>query len=183
MAANERGSLPLSCRADPLRLALRRPRVADRFGGPDQAPPNCGGVTPECVQHRVLVVPGFQARKCRLVDPTTPGHGAVERNNLATALPVRPQRVFNVNSYSIAVNSFGSMVFQRQPSVTPTPRGIWESRFESWIPSFACYFTEPATGSGRRFAEVGSRANSSGHLPKCGHAARHCYCVSQGESQ
>ena len=71
MAANEQGSLPLSCRTDPLRLALRRPRVADGFGGQDQVPPNCGSVTPESVQRRVLVVPGFQARKCRPVDPTT----------------------------------------------------------------------------------------------------------------
>src|SRR5208337_789872 len=74
MAANEQGSLPLSRRTDPLCLALRRPRVADGFGGQDQAPPDCGSVTPERVERRVLVVPVFQARKCRLVHPTTPGH-------------------------------------------------------------------------------------------------------------
>src|SRR5271166_4970699 len=54
MAANEQGSLALSCRTDPLRLAQCRPRVADGFGGQDQAPPDCGGVTPERVQRRVL---------------------------------------------------------------------------------------------------------------------------------
>ncbi len=43
-------------------------------------------------------------------------------NKLATALPMRPQRQYNVNEYSLAVNSFGSMVFPRQPSATPTPR-------------------------------------------------------------
>src|SRR5271165_2440638 len=46
--------LALSCRTDPLRLAQCRPRVADGFGGQDQAPPDCGGVTPERVQRRVL---------------------------------------------------------------------------------------------------------------------------------
>src|SRR5208337_2866627 len=50
MAANEQRSLPLSCRTHPLCLALRRPRVADGFGGQDQAPPDCGSVTPERVE-------------------------------------------------------------------------------------------------------------------------------------
>jgi len=61
--------LPLSCRSDLLRLALRRPRIADRFGGQHQAPPDCGSVAPERVERRVLVVPVLQARKRRLVDP------------------------------------------------------------------------------------------------------------------
>jgi len=38
--------LQLWCCTNPLRLALRRPRVADGFGGQDQAPPDCGGVAP-----------------------------------------------------------------------------------------------------------------------------------------
>src|SRR5208337_3525875 len=50
MAANEQRSLPLSCRTHPLCLALRRPRIADGFGGQDQAPPDCGSVTPERVE-------------------------------------------------------------------------------------------------------------------------------------
>src|SRR5271157_6244016 len=87
MAANEQGSLPLSCRTGPLCLALRRPRVADGFGGQDQAPPDCGSVTPERVERRVFVVPVFQARKCRLVDPTAPGHlGQGESRRLAGPL-------------------------------------------------------------------------------------------------
>src|SRR5271166_5422339 len=93
MAANEQGSLRLSCRSDPLRLGLRRPRVADGFGGQDQAPPDCGSVTPERVERRVLVVPVFQARKCRLVDPTTPGHlGHGESRRLAGPLDLLHER-------------------------------------------------------------------------------------------
>ena len=85
--------LPLSRCTDPLRLTLRRPRVADRFGGQDQAPPDCGGVTPERVQRRVLVVPVFQARKGRLVDPTTPGHiGQGESRRLAGSLDLLHER-------------------------------------------------------------------------------------------
>jgi hypothetical protein len=80
-------NLPLSCRTDPLRLGLPRPRVPDRFGGQDQAPPDCGSVTPERVERRVLVVPGFQAREGRLVDPTTPGDlGQGESSRLAGPL-------------------------------------------------------------------------------------------------
>ena len=61
LTPEENQPLPLSCRPGPLRLALCRPRVADGFGGQDQAAPDCGGVAPECVEGRVLVVPGFQA--------------------------------------------------------------------------------------------------------------------------
>ena len=43
VSPNEQGSLLLSCRADPLRLALRRPCVADRFGRQEQAPADCSG--------------------------------------------------------------------------------------------------------------------------------------------
>ena len=43
VSPNEQGSLLLACRADPLRLALRRPCVADRFNRQEQAPPDCGG--------------------------------------------------------------------------------------------------------------------------------------------
>src|SRR5271166_3192328 len=93
MAANEQGSLPLSCRTDPLRLALRRPRVADRFGGRDQTPPDCGSVTPERVERRVLVVPGLQARWGRLVERTTPGClGQVESRRLAGQLEFLHER-------------------------------------------------------------------------------------------
>src|SRR5271157_2211183 len=92
MAANEQG-LTLSCRTDPLRLALRRPRVANRFGGQDQAPPDCGSVTPERVERRVLVVPVFQPGKGRLVDPTSPGHlGQGESRRLAGPLDLVHER-------------------------------------------------------------------------------------------
>ena len=65
---------------------MRWPGVADRFGGQDQPPPDCGGVTPERVQRGVLVVPVFQAGKGWLVDPTTPGHlGQCEPRRLAGA--------------------------------------------------------------------------------------------------
>ena len=50
------------CRTDPLSLAPRWPRIADCFGGPDQAPPDCDGVAPERFQCPVLVVPVFLAR-------------------------------------------------------------------------------------------------------------------------
>jgi hypothetical protein len=66
--AAARGSLPPACRADRLRLALRRPRVGDRFGGQHQAPPDCGSVTSQPDRCRLLVVPVFQARKGRLVN-------------------------------------------------------------------------------------------------------------------
>jgi len=52
-------------------------------------------------------------------------------NKLATALPVRPQRGYNVNRCGTAANSIRSMVFHRQVSVTPMPRGSAGSRFES----------------------------------------------------
>jgi len=68
-------TLRLSCRTDPLCLALGRPGVPDCFGGKDQAPSDCGSVAPERVERRVFVMPVFQARECRRVHPTTRGHG------------------------------------------------------------------------------------------------------------
>jgi hypothetical protein len=55
--AAEHGSLPLSRRAARLRLASRRPRLANRFGGQDQAPSFGVSVTPDRVQRRIQVVP------------------------------------------------------------------------------------------------------------------------------
>src|SRR5208282_5788787 len=110
MAANEQGSLTLSCRTDPLRLALRRPRVANRFGGQDQAPPDCGSVTPERVERRVLVVPVFQPGKGRLVDPTSPGHlGQGESCRLAGPLDLVHERaqLMKFAASPLAINSSG----------------------------------------------------------------------------
>jgi len=85
--------MPLSCRADPLGLALRRPRVAERFGGQDQAPPDCGRVAPEPVQRRVLVVAILQARKGWPVDPRAPGHlGQGESRRLVGPLDLVRER-------------------------------------------------------------------------------------------
>jgi hypothetical protein len=68
-------------------------QVADGFGGQDQAPPDCGNVTPERVERRFLVAPVFQARKCRLVGPRAPGHlGQGESRRLAGALDLLDKR-------------------------------------------------------------------------------------------
>ena len=50
-----------SASADPFGLGFCRPRIADSFGGEDQAPADGGGVAPERVECRVLVVTVFQA--------------------------------------------------------------------------------------------------------------------------
>jgi len=62
-----------------------------------------------------------------LVSPKPKNFG----NKLATALPMSPHCDRNVNRSSAAVNSFGFMVFQCQPSATPMPRGMLGTSFES----------------------------------------------------
>jgi hypothetical protein len=52
-------------------------------------------------------------------------------HKLATTSDLRPQRIHDVKRCSIVVSSFASLVFQRQPSATPAPRGVWKSKFES----------------------------------------------------
>src|SRR5207237_672090 len=121
--------LLLSRRANPLRLALLRPRVADRFGGQDQAPADGGRVTPERVQRRVLVVPGFQAREGRLVDAATPGHlGQRQARRLAGALDLlheRPQLPVFAVEVKIRPLAAGNQLFLgRVPVAEHVPDGL-----------------------------------------------------------
>ena len=49
--------------------------------------------------------------------------------------------LYLVNRCGIDVSRFGSLVFQRQSSVTPMRDGMAESRFESWISSLSSFVT------------------------------------------
>src|ERR1700693_5365477 len=85
--------LPLSCRTDPLRLGPRRPRVVNRFGGQDEAVPDRGSVTPEGLERRIRVCPGFQASEGRLAKPTPPAPlGQIESRRLSGALELFHER-------------------------------------------------------------------------------------------
>jgi len=57
---------------------------------------------------------------------------------------------------------------QRISNVTPALAQRFAARFESQIPSFARYLTEPASGSGRRFAEATPVPTHQGTLANVG---------------
>src|SRR5207249_11142825 len=85
------------------------------FGSQEQAAADSGGITPERVEGRVLVVHGFQARKSWLVDATTPGHlGQGESRRLAGALGLLYKRAqLAILTVQVEVCSFaaGNQVF------------------------------------------------------------------------
>src|SRR5262249_58468181 len=87
--SGEEDILSLPGRANSLPLALRRPPVANRFGGRDQAPADGRSAMPQRVERSILIMPASQPRKGRLIDLKSPRHlGQGETRLLNATRPI-----------------------------------------------------------------------------------------------